>query len=141
MRYNAPAWCSPLRRFSIDPAVKNRKRYSIYRRIYMSLRKRACGRLVCLMAIIVLGLTSSAVLAQDQPVPKVDVFGGYSWYDPGLRVNGLKLDSNAKGFGVGITYNFNKNFGFTLDGAGHFGSESNSSGQIMVGPRFKFRQE
>jgi len=93
------------------------------------------------MAIIVLGLTSSAVLAQDQPVPKVDVFGGYSWYDPGLRVNGLKLDSNAKGFGVGITYNFNKNFGFTLDGAGHFGSESNSSGQIMVGPRFKFRQE
>jgi hypothetical protein len=106
----------------------------------MSPRKRAYG-LVLFLAIFVLGLASSAVFAQDQPVPKVDVFAGYSWYDPGLRVNGIKLDSNPKGFGLGFTYNFNKLFGLTLDGGGHFGGDNNTSGTVMFGPRLKFRQE
>lgn len=107
----------------------------------MSLRKRACGRVLAALVIFILGLMSSAVLAQEPVVPKVDVFAGYSWYDPGLRVNGTKLESNPKGFGIGITYNFNKWVGFTLDGAGHLGSDQNQAGTVMVGPRFTWRQE
>jgi Outer membrane protein beta-barrel domain/PKD domain len=105
----------------------------------MSIRKRAFGRTL-LMAMFFLSLLPSAVLAQDQPVPKVDVFGGYAWYDPVLRVNGVKLEDNPKGFGIGITYNFNKFLGLTLDGSGHWG-DNNSTGTVMFGPRIKFRQE
>ena len=111
----------------------------------MSLRFRAHGRVLSALAIFIIGLTSSAVLAQEPVVPKVDVFAGYSWYDPGLTVNNIKLDSNAKGFAVGITYNLNKWVGLTVDGAGHFGTTSslgsNQTGTIMFGPRFIWRQE
>ncbi len=107
----------------------------------MSLRKRACGRVLIALAIFILGLASSAVLAQEPVVPKVDVFAGYSWYDPGLRINGNRLSDNPKGFGIGITYNLNKYVGFTLDGAGHLGGNGNQAGTVMVGPRFIWRQE
>jgi outer membrane protein OmpA-like peptidoglycan-associated protein len=107
----------------------------------MSLRIRACGRALVALAIIILGLSSSAVLAQEPVTPKVDVFAGYSWYDPGLRVNGFKLSDNPQGFGIGITYNFNKYVGLTLDGAGHLGGDGNQAGTVFVGPRFTWRQE
>lgn len=111
----------------------------------MSLRFRARGRVLSALAIFILGLTSSAVLAQEETVPTFDVFAGYSWYDPGTRVNGIKLDSKAKGFAFAGTYNFNKWVGLTLDGAGHFGTDnslgSNQAGTIMVGPRLTWRQE
>jgi hypothetical protein len=112
----------------------------------MSLCDRARGRVFFVLAIFILGLTSSAVLAQDEVVPKIDVFAGYSWYNPGLRVNGTNLDSDPKGFAGAITYNFNKWVGLTVDGAGHFGSDSNSrgsnqAGTIMFGPRLIWRQE
>jgi len=106
----------------------------------MSLRKRANGRVILALAIFVIALASSAVLAQEPVVPKFDVFAGYSWYDSGMRVNGQKLQSNSKGFGIGLTYNANRWLGFTLDGAGHLGG-LNQAGTIMVGPRAIWRQE
>src|SRR5438270_3885257 len=115
-----------------------------YRRIYMSLRSRAFSRALPILALFIIALTSSAVFAQDQPTPKVDVFAGYSWYNPGLRVNGIQLGSDAKGFAIAPTYNFSRNFGFTLDGSGHFGSSGlgqNQAGNIMAGPRLMLRQE
>jgi len=110
----------------------------------MSLRSRASVNLL-LAALFVFALSSSALFAQEEPTPKVDVFGGYSWYNPGVRVNGIELASDPKGFAFAPTYNFSKNFGITLDGAGHFGSDSSSLGQnqagsIMVGPRYIWRQ-
>ncbi len=110
----------------------------------MSLRSRAFGTVLMALAIFVIALSSSALFAQEQPTPKVDIFAGYSYYHPGLRVNGTNLGDSTKGFGIAPTYNFNKNFGLTLDGAGHFGSDGvgqNQSGTIMVGPRFMWRQE
>jgi outer membrane protein OmpA-like peptidoglycan-associated protein len=106
----------------------------------MSLRNRAYGRVILALAIFVIGLASLAVFAQEPVVPKIDVFAGYSWYDSGMRINGVKLNSDPKGFGIGITYNANKWLGFTLDGAGHFG-EGNQAGTILVGPRAIWRQE
>lgn len=107
----------------------------------MSSLQRANGRVLLALAIFVIGLMSSAVQAQEATVPKVDFFAGYSWYDSGLTINGMKLNSNPKGFGLAATYNFNKFFGLTLDGAGHLGGEGSQAGTVMVGPRLKFRQE
>lgn len=111
----------------------------------MSLRFRACGRVLSVLAMFIFGLASSAVFAQEEAVPKFDVFAGYSWFDPGLRINGINLKSDARGFGIGLTYNVNKWVGLTLDGAGHFSGDkspgSNDSGTIMFGPRFTWRQE
>lgn len=112
----------------------------------MSLRTRAFGPVLMALALFVIALTSSAVFAQDQPTPKVDVFAGYSWYNPGLTVNGVKLASDAKGFGIAPTWNFTDHFGIELDGAGHFsgsgkGAGQNEVGTIMVGPRMIWRQE
>jgi hypothetical protein len=107
----------------------------------MSLRQGASGRMIAVLALVILGFASSAVIAQDAPVPKVDVFAGYSWYNPGLRVNGQNLSDDPKGFGIALAYNFSKVFALELDGAGHLGSDQNQSGQFMIGPRFTWRQE
>jgi hypothetical protein len=107
----------------------------------MSLRQRASGRMLAVLMLVLLGFTSSAVQAQEPSVPKLDVFGGYSWYSPNARVGGRNLSSNPKGFGAAIAYNFSKYVAFELDGAGHFGSPNNQSGQVMIGPRFTWRQE
>jgi outer membrane protein OmpA-like peptidoglycan-associated protein len=110
----------------------------------MLLRSRSCGRMLIVLALFVLSLTSSAVLAQEAPTPKVDIFAGYSWFNPGLRVNDVNLASNPKGFAIAPTYNFSKNFGITIDGSGHFGSSGpgqNQVGNLLIGPRFTLRQE
>jgi outer membrane protein OmpA-like peptidoglycan-associated protein len=107
----------------------------------MSLRQCAPGRIIAVLALLVVGFTSSAVLAQEASFPKFDVFAGYSWFDPNTTINGTTLDSNPKGFGVALAYNFNQWVALELDGAGHLGSENNQSGQFMIGPRFTWRQE
>ncbi|MGZ4816325.1 MAG: outer membrane beta-barrel protein [Terriglobales bacterium] len=110
----------------------------------MSLRSRALDQVLMALVLSVVVFTSSALVAQEQPTPKVDVFVGYSWYHPGLRLGAVNLGDDAKGFGIAPTYNFNKNLGFTIDGAGHFGSDGlgqNQVGTIMIGPRFMWRQE
>ncbi len=110
----------------------------------MSLRLRASGRFLSALGLLLLALTS-AVWAQEAPTPKVDLFAGYSWINPGLQLNGIKLNSDAKGFAIAPTYNFSKNFGLTLDGAAHFGPKgqpgNNTLSTLMVGPRFTTRQE
>jgi len=110
----------------------------------MSLRLRASGRFLSALALLLVALTS-AVSAQEAPTPKVDVFAGYSWINPGLQINGIKLNSDAKGFAIAPTYNFSKNFGITLDGSAHFGPAgspgNNTIGTLMVGPRFTARPE
>jgi len=120
----------------------------------MSLRSRAFGPQLVALALFVIALTSSALFAQDQPTPKVDVFAGYSWLDPGLTVRGnypgvtnygVKLTSDAKGFAIAPTWNFTDHFGITIDGSGHFGPSGslgqNQVGSVMIGPRWIWRME
>lgn len=110
----------------------------------MSLRSRAFGPMLIALALFVFALSSSALFAQDQPTPKVDVFVGYSWYNPGVSVNGIKLGSDDRGFAIAPTWNITSWAGITVDGSGHFGSHglgSNQAGSILVGPRFIWRQE
>ncbi|HEX9120728.1 MAG TPA: hypothetical protein VF840_09335 [Terriglobales bacterium] len=106
----------------------------------MSLRKRFLGRTWLNAAVISLLLASSVLFAQEAPTPKVDIFAGYSWMNPGGRVGTLNLPSINKGFGVTSTYNFNRWVGLSIDAEGHYGDFERIS-TVMVGPRLKLRQE
>jgi outer membrane protein OmpA-like peptidoglycan-associated protein/opacity protein-like surface antigen len=96
--------------------------------------------------------------AQDQPTPKWEVFGGYSFFHPGADVHGTlpggllplssRLEPNPRGAGASVTYNFNRWFGLTLDGSTHWGSgETGLANRIddvglstlSFGPKITFR--
>ena len=104
----------------------------------MSLRE-TTGRYWLPLALILL-LVSTTGFAQDQQPPKVDIFAGYSWLNPGGHVGTVKLPGITKGFGLASTYNFNKYAGFTLDVDAHYSDPANVS-TLTLGPRLKFPQE
>lgn len=110
----------------------------------MSLRLCAFGRVLIALALFVFVFASSAMFAQEAPVPKVDVFAGYSWFNPGVTINGTSMASDPEGFAFTPTFNVNRWFGISVDGAGHLGSSGqgrNEMGSVTVGPRFMARQE
>jgi len=86
-----------------------------------------CGRVMVMRLAMVAILCSVGTLAsaQAQPAPKWELFGGYSFVDPGTDVHGLlpgatlpvssSLESNPRGAGASITFNFNRWFGLTGD--------------------------
>ena len=88
--------------------------------------------------IAVLCSFAALAAAQDQPAPKVELFGGYSFFYPGADVHGQlpgalfpissRLESNPRGAGASITYDFNRWFGLTLDTSTDWGS-----GEITLG--------
>jgi outer membrane protein OmpA-like peptidoglycan-associated protein len=78
-----------------------------------------------LAMVAVLCSVGTLASAQDQPAPKWELFGGYSFVDPGTDVHGLlpgavlpvnsRVESNPRGAGASITFNFNRWFGLTGD--------------------------
>ena len=89
----------------------------------------------CYLLMFILVVVSGAALAQDEEAPKVDVFVGYQWLNPGVTVPtsatspvpGTKLPSMAKGLGATATYNFSKIWGLSVDGGGN----CDDRGQIL----------
>src|ERR1039458_6759052 len=93
-----------------------------------------CGRrAVMLLAVVaVLCSVGTFAAAQDQPAPKWELFGGYSFVYPGADVHGLlpggvlpvasRVESNPRGAGASLTYDFNRWFGLTGDISGEWGS-------------------
>jgi hypothetical protein len=90
-------------------------------------------------------MVAGPIAAQDENIPKWDLFGGYQWTYPGGHVpntiyGGPSVQAPALGQGAGaaITRNFDKYWGFEGD-VGHdrngFGYESTFS----AGPRLMFR--
>ena len=99
------------------------------------------------------------VVAQEQPAPKWEVYGGYSFWYPGANVHGVlptglvpvtsRLDSNPRGAGASVTYDITRHFGLTVDASDHWGiSEKGIPGAccrdadlstLSVGPKFTFR--
>src|SRR5580692_5786147 len=69
--------------------------------------------------------------AQDQPAPKWELYGGYSFFYPNTDVHGQlpgallplssRLESNPRGAGASVTYDFNRWFGLTLDASDNWG--------------------
>jgi len=100
----------------------------------------------------------TVVAAQDPPPPKWELFGGYSFFDPGADVHGQlsgallplssRLESNPRGAGISATYDFNSWFGLTLDTSTHWGSgestlfkriDDAAFSNLSLGPKFTFR--
>lgn len=109
---------------------------------------------VLLSGVFLLALLSTSAFAQndDRNRPtKVDVFGGYSYYDPGgsikfqPNVGGappqfFKLKAINQGFTVATTYWFNRYAGLTLESGAHFGPNANI-GTTTFGPSFRIPME
>lgn len=125
-----------------------------------SLSKRRLARVLAMLAATMLLSFSLSTLAaaQDQPVPKLEIFGGYSFVYPGADVHGTlpqgllplnsRLESDPRGAGASVTYNFNRIFGLSFDTSTHWGSgETTLSDKLddagftnfSVGPKLTFR--
>jgi len=105
-----------------------------------------------ILAVVVL-LLPSLLSAQEAP-PKVDLFIGYQWLNPGGTVPvgsnppfqpppppiATKLPSMPIGYGVTGTYNFDKWWGLSVDVGGNFQDKATES-TISVGPRLMWRGE
>jgi len=108
--------------------------------------------------IAVLFMFATLAAAQDQPVPKVELYGGYSFFHPGADVHGQlpggllpvssRLEANPRGLGGSVTFNFNHWLGITFDGSDHWGSgevglqkkiDDAGLATFSVGPKITFR--
>src|SRR5665213_1353599 len=108
--------------------------------------------------IAVLCACTAPVKAQEQPVPKVELFGGYTYFYPGADVHGQlpgalfpissRLESNPRGAGASLTYDFNRWFGLTLDTSTDWGSrevtlakriDDAAFSNLSFGPKITFR--
>jgi len=119
-----------------------------------------CGRVAVMRLAVVAILCSMGTLAaaQDQPAPKWELFGGYSFFHPGADVHGLlpggispvssRLEPNPRGAGLSLTYDFNRWFGLTLDASTDWGSGEGTLGRkiddtafsnLSFGPKVTFR--
>ena len=98
------------------------------------------------LVIFLLLMTTGAVFAQDEEVPKVDVFVGYQWLHPGGTVPtspadlliGSKLPDMAKGLGATGTYNFSKIWGLSVDAGGNWHDNGHEI-TLSIGPRLMWR--
>ena len=119
------------------------------------------GRVLVMLlpaTMVVLCAFGSVAAAQDKPVPKWELYGGYSFLYPGADIHGTlplglvpltsRLESNPRGAGLSATFNFNRWFGLTLDGSTHWGSGENGIGNrlddaafsnLSFGPKITFR--
>jgi hypothetical protein len=103
--------------------------------------------LVMLLALAAVVLAPAArAQSSDEPAPKVELYAGYAWMEPGGTVWGClvcpaqTLNSMSKGFTIAPTYYFNKHWGLTVDGGGNFGDNATVA-TMMAGPQYKFRGE
>lgn len=115
---------------------------------------------VLLATIAVLFAFATVATAQEQPAPKWELYGGYSFFHPGADVHGQlpgallplssRLEANPRGAGASVTYNFNRWFGLTLDTSTHWGSgevglpkriDDAAFSTLSFGPKVTFRHE
>ncbi|HWX54715.1 MAG TPA: OmpA family protein [Verrucomicrobiae bacterium] len=108
--------------------------------------------------LVILCAFGTLAAAQDHPAPKVELYGGYSFWYPGADVHGVRplglstltsrMESNPRGVGVSATYNFNRWLGLTLDASDHWGSgekvlatKLDDAGlfNVSLGPKVTFR--
>ncbi len=121
--------------------------------------KRFCSCAAAALALLVsLSIFSAYASAQEPPAPKWELFGGYSFWQPGADVHGTlpggivpvssRLEANPRGVGGSLTYNFNRWVGLTLDTSTHWGSGESSLfnriddaafSNLSLGPKITFR--
>ena len=119
------------------------------------------GRVLAMLPamIAVLFVFATVAAAQDQPAPKWELFGGYSFFYPDAEVHGQlpgalfpissRMEANPRGVGLSATYNFNGWLGLTLDTSTHWGSgegglqkriDDVAFSNLSIGPKVTFRR-
>ncbi len=88
---------------------------------------------------VTLLLLSSSALGQDGDYPRVEVFGGFSYFsaDAGTR-------ESFFGWQASISANFHENIGFTLDSGGQYDTNFGitlEAYEFLLGPRYIIRGE
>ncbi len=122
--------------------------------------KRHPGRISALLLALIAALWMLATIAaaQDQPSPKWELYGGYSFVYPNADLHAMlpggllpvssPLESDPRGFGASLTYDFRRWFGLTLDGSEHWHSGETTLGKtiddtafsnLSFGPKFTYR--
>ncbi len=121
----------------------------------MSPRSEGYSPRVLLLAIVVGAVaicTMATAQAQDNPQPKAEIFGGYSFLNPRVNVNGVSqdLENIPAGWGAAATFNVAPHFGLTADFGGHYhtfdvnrnnfvAGDNVHLGTIMFGPHIEAR--
>jgi len=106
------------------------------------------GRCAALaLALAVLLVLPTVLIAQDETPPKFDVFVGYQWLNPGGTVpegptpNAVKLNSLDRGIAGTVTYNFDKWWGLSADASTSYDGNQDSEHTLSFGPRLMWRGE
>ena len=121
------------------------------------IRKDYSGR-VLLLAIVLGALAvciAATAQAQDNPQPKVEIFGGYAFLHPGVNVSeggvsqNLNLENVPGGWGAAATFMVANHIGLTADFGGHYhtfnladpdvGGFNVHLATIMAGPHVEWR--
>ena len=108
-----------------------------------------------LLLAIVLGMLAVCMIAtaqaQDNPQPKVEIFGGYAFLHPGISEDGVALPNSENypgGWGAAATFMFAHHIGLTADFGGHYHTYSLTSplagedvhlATITAGPHVEWR--
>jgi outer membrane protein OmpA-like peptidoglycan-associated protein len=91
------------------------------------------------LALLVIAMFASALLGQDRPPSKFDIFTGYSWLHPGYDTYVPNAQENIdKGFTVSGTYFFNRNFGMGIDYGNDRGCCCPQIYTLTAGPTVRF---
>ena len=123
-----------------------------------SKRHRSCFAVMRLAVFAILCAFATLAPAQDRPAPKWELYGGYSFFYPNADVHAMlpggllpvssPLESNPRGVGASITYDFDRWFGLTLDASTHWGSgetglnnriDDTAFSNLSFGPKVTFR--
>ena len=125
----------------------------------LKLKSHLARRFAILAATIAVACTfATLAAAQEQPPPKWELFGGYSFFYPNADVNGQlpgallplssNLESNPRGIGGSVTYDFNRWLGISFDTSDYWGSgettvaktiDDAGSNNFSIGPKVTFR--
>jgi hypothetical protein len=115
----------------------------------MSLCSQSCRRSACvaLALAVVVVLFPSFLSAQDETPPKVELFVGYQWLNPGGNVPqsptnpvAFKLPSAPQGVGASLAYNFTKYWALEGDYGGNWTNPITEQ-TTSIGPKLTWRGE
>jgi len=105
---------------------------------------RKTAAIALFLAVVFIALPA-VMVAQDQKPPKVEIFAGYNWLNPGGNIPdgntpplAFKLPSIAQGGGAALAYNFTKYWALE----GDWGINGNRNALIntaTIGPKLTFR--
>jgi hypothetical protein len=98
--------------------------------------KNLCVLVVFLFFMVVLASTPSV----GQEVPRLDVFGGYSYLRLDAPAFGYADYLNQNGWNIGATGNITRFWGVAVDVSGHYGSHL-SVYNFLIGPQYSWRRE